>query len=151
MVQGLNQTKASAGARGSGPSEGDQQSDMADDFQHRSVLGKGNYLEKFTRPDITMATHQCVRFLSDPKQSHAGALQYVGKYLSGMTAKSRMGFMITYAGCLITWGSTLQRESALSTTESEYMAILEWFCSLLLIMDLLEEGRGKREEKRESR
>jgi hypothetical protein len=76
---------------------------------------------------------------------------FLGQYVKGapdmhldaMTAKSRTGFMITYAGCPITWGSTLQRESALSTTESEYMAISESFRSLLPMMDLLEEAREK--------
>jgi hypothetical protein len=156
--------------------------EMADDFHYRSVVGKGNFLEKSTRPDIAVAMHQCARFSSDPKQSHANALRYIGKYLSGtkdegiyldpqqdksfecwvdadflgqyvkgatdmhldaMTAKSRTGYLITYAGCPITWGSKLQRESALSTTESEYMAISESFRSLLPMMDLLEEAREK--------
>ena len=30
-----------------------------------------------------MAVHQCVRFSSDPKQCHADAVRYVGKYLKG--------------------------------------------------------------------
>ena len=31
-------------------------------FHYRSVIGKLNYLDKGTRPDITYATHQCARF-----------------------------------------------------------------------------------------
>jgi hypothetical protein len=62
-------------------------------------------------------------------------------HLDALTTKSRTGFMITYAGCLITWGSTLQRELALSMAESEYMAISESFRSLVPMMDL---GRGER-------
>jgi hypothetical protein len=30
-----------------------------------------------------VATHQCARFSVDPKQSHAHALQYIGRYLKG--------------------------------------------------------------------
>jgi hypothetical protein len=155
---------------------------MAEDFHYRSVVGKVNFLEKSTRPDIAVATHQCARFSTDPKQSHADALRYIGRYLKGsdnegiyldpkkeqsfecwvdadflgqyvkgapdmhldaMTAKSRTGFVITYAGCPIVWGSKLQRESALSTTEAEYMAISEAFRSLLPLMDLLEEARRR--------
>jgi hypothetical protein len=155
---------------------------MTDDFHYRSVVGKTNFLEKLTRPDIAVTTHQCAQFLSDPKQSHVDALGYVGNCLIGtkdegiylnpchdksfecwvgadflgqyvkgafpmhldaMTAKLRTGFLITYAGCPITWGSKLQRESALSTTESEYMGISESFRSLLPMMGLLDQAREK--------
>jgi hypothetical protein len=76
---------------------------------------------------------------------------FLGQYIKGapdmhldaMTAKSRTGFLITYAGCPITWESKLQCESALSTTKSEYMAISESFRSLLPMMGLLEEAREK--------
>jgi hypothetical protein len=64
-------------------------------------------------------------------------------HLDAMTAKSRTGFLITYAGCPITWGSKLQRQAALSTAESEYMAILESFRSLLPMMGLLEEAQER--------
>jgi hypothetical protein len=154
---------------------------MNDDFSYRSVIGKANFLEKSTRPNIAVAVHQCARFSSDPKWSHAQAVCYFGKYLKGtkdegvyldpeadksfecwvdadflgqcvkgapdlhldkMTTKSRTGFMITYAGCPITWTSKLQTESALSTTESEYMALSEAFRTLIPLMDLLlEEAR----------
>ena len=36
-------------------------------FQYRSVIGKLNYLEKSTRPDIVYAVHQCTRFSSNPR------------------------------------------------------------------------------------
>jgi hypothetical protein len=38
-------------------------------------------------------------------------------------ALSRTGFVITYCGCPIHWASKLQSEIALSTTESEYIAL----------------------------
>jgi hypothetical protein len=91
----------------------------------------------------------------DPKQEQSFECwvdaDFLGQYVKGasdmhldpMTAKSRTGFVITYAGCPIIWGSKLQRESALSTTEAEYMAISEAFRSLLPLMDLLEEAREK--------
>jgi hypothetical protein len=110
------------------------------------VIGKANFLEKSTRPDIAVAVHQCARFSSDPKQCHADAVWYFGRYLQGtqdqgmildpknaksfecwvdadflgqyvkraedmhldaMTAKPRTGFIITYAGCPVTWGSKI--------------------------------------------
>jgi len=52
-------------------------------FHYPSVIGKLNYLEKTSRPDISYATHQCARFSSDPKQSHADAVLYLAQYLKG--------------------------------------------------------------------
>ena len=45
------------------------------------MIGKLNYLEKCTRPDIVFADHQCARFASNPKQSHAEAVERIGNYL----------------------------------------------------------------------
>lgn len=154
---------------------------MADDFHYRSVVGKLNFLEKSTRPDISVAVHQCARFSADPKQSHADAVRYVGRYLQGtkdrgiimrpddtrsfecyadadfcgqydpyaedkdvdaQSARSRTGFVITYAGCPILWASKMQTETAMSTTEAEYIAISEAFRSLLPMMDLVDEARA---------
>ena len=50
-------------------------------FHYRSVIGKLNYLEKATRPDISFATHQCARFAAAPKKSHARAVRWLGRYL----------------------------------------------------------------------
>lgn len=52
-------------------------------INYRKVVGKLNFLEKSTRPDIAYAVHQCACFSSDPKQSHVDALIYLGRYLKG--------------------------------------------------------------------
>jgi hypothetical protein len=51
-------------------------------FHYRSIIGKLNYLEKSTRPDLSFAVHQCARFCSDPRKSHATAVKYIGRYLA---------------------------------------------------------------------
>jgi hypothetical protein len=51
---------------------------MNDEFHYRSVMGKANFLEKSTRPDIAVAVHSCARFSNEPKQSHANAVRYFG-------------------------------------------------------------------------
>jgi hypothetical protein len=51
-------------------------------FHFRRVIGKLNYLEKSTRPDIAYAVHQCARFTSDPKVEHSNALKWLGRYLA---------------------------------------------------------------------
>jgi hypothetical protein len=50
-------------------------------FHYRKVIGKLNYLEKSTRPDIAYAAHQCARFCIEPKESHVQAVIHLAKYL----------------------------------------------------------------------
>jgi hypothetical protein len=45
----------------------------AQDF-NRSVIGKWNFLEESTRPDISYVVHLCERFSPVPKKEHAEAL-----------------------------------------------------------------------------
>ena len=145
-------------------------------FHYRSVIGKLNYLEKSSRPDIAYAAHQCSRFSQDPKESHAQAVIHLVKYLYGTrekgiimkpqqnkelvchvdadfcgnwhkltapddasTAKSRTGFLITYAGCPVSWASKLQTQVALSTTEAEYVALSTSLRDAIPIMNLIKE------------
>ena len=49
-------------------------------FHYRSVIGKLNYLDKGTRPDITYATHQCARCCEDPKEVHGKVVEYILGY-----------------------------------------------------------------------
>jgi hypothetical protein len=55
------------------------------------------------------------------------------------TARSRTGYCITYAGCPIYWSSKLQTEHALSSTESEYIAISEALRATIPMMELVKE------------
>jgi hypothetical protein len=50
---------------------------FTESWDYRSVIGKLNFLEKSTRPEIAYAVHQCARFASNPKQSHANAVKYL--------------------------------------------------------------------------
>jgi hypothetical protein len=59
------------------------------------------------------------------------------------TARSRMGYIITYAGCPMHWASKMQTEIALSSTEAEYIALSQAMREVLPIMWLLEEARDK--------
>lgn len=128
-------------------------------WHYRSVIGKLNFLEKSTRPDIAYAVHQCARFSESPRVEHSRAVKMIGRYLKATrnkgiickptgvgfecysdadfagnwseryaiedssTARSRSGYIIFYAGCPIVWASKLQTEIALSSTESEYIAL----------------------------
>ena len=52
---------------------------------------------------------------------------------------SRTGYVIMYAGCPIHWISKLQTEIALSTTESEYIALSQALRDVIPMMALLVE------------
>lgn len=56
-------------------------------FHYRSIIGKLNYLEKGTRSDIAYIVHQCARFSESPKESHAKAIRWLGRYLSATRDK----------------------------------------------------------------
>ena len=60
---------------------------MNNEFNYRSVIGKLNFLEKSTCPDIAYAVQQCARFSVDPKQSHADAVKRIRRYLKGTPHK----------------------------------------------------------------
>jgi hypothetical protein len=55
------------------------------------------------------------------------------------TARSRTGYVILYASCPVVWASKLQSEIALSTTESEYLAISTATRGVLPLMELVQE------------
>ena len=59
------------------------------------------------------------------------------------TTKSRSGWIIFYAGCLIITGSKLQSQVALSTTEAEYISLSQSLRDLLPIMELVAEMKSR--------
>ncbi|CAJ1929167.1 unnamed protein product [Cylindrotheca closterium] len=56
-------------------------------FHYRSVIGKLNYLEKGSRPDIAYIVHQCARFSTCPKKEHGKAVRWLARYLKGIKDK----------------------------------------------------------------
>ena len=55
------------------------------------------------------------------------------------TVMSRTGYVLTYAGCPLTWCSKLQSEIALSTTEAEYIALSQALREVIPLITLLNE------------
>jgi hypothetical protein len=62
-----------------------------------------------------------------------------GDHASPESVLSRTGFVIMFAGCPITWQSKLQTEIALSTTESEYIALSSAMREVIPFLNLLRE------------
>ena len=52
---------------------------------------------------------------------------------------SRTGYVLKYAGCPLIWASKLQQTIALSTTESEYMALSTAMREVIYVMNLIDE------------
>lgn len=146
------------------------------DCNYRSIIGKLNFLEKSTRPDLAFATHNAARHSADPRKSHSKAVLRICRYLQGTqdkglilkpdmdrqfevfvdadwaglwdkasaekdmnTARSRSGFLITYAKCPVLWQSKLQTEIALSTTEAEYICLSEALRHVIPLMNITQE------------
>ncbi|KAL7474447.1 hypothetical protein ACHAW6_000421 [Cyclotella cf. meneghiniana] len=53
------------------------------------------------------------------------------------------GWFILYANCPVIWGSKLQLQVALSTTEEEYIALSQALRDVIPIMALLQEMRER--------
>ena len=58
--------------------------------------------------------------------------------LTPSTAKSRYGYIITFAGCPILWASRLQTIIALSSTEAEYIALSESLRDFIPLMHIVD-------------
>jgi hypothetical protein len=144
-------------------------------WEYRRIIGKLNFLEKCTRPELACSVHQAARFSANPKTSHTEAIHQICRYLIGSaqrglilkpnphsfevyadadfsglwdketamddpsTAKSRSGYVILYAGCPILWTSRLQSETALSTTEAEYLSLSSALRETIPLMKLVKE------------
>ena len=59
------------------------------------------------------------------------------------TARSRSGYLITYAACPLVWASKMQTEIALSTTEAEYISLSTALREVIPLIDLLTELKQK--------
>jgi hypothetical protein len=51
-------------------------------WNYRSIIGKLNFLAQMTRPDISMAVHNCARFSAKPTSLHEQAVKRIGRYLA---------------------------------------------------------------------
>ena len=54
-------------------------------FHYQSVIGKLNYLYHCTQPAIVYAVYQCARFSSNQHKEHIGAVEYITRYLKGIS------------------------------------------------------------------
>ena len=137
-----------------------------DATNYRSALGSCNFPAVMTRPDISNTVSVLQRFQQNPRTSHLKAVKHLQKYLQGTkhygicydgsrvqlsakvdaawaddvdTAESQYGWVVMLCGGPVSWKSGLQRCTATSSTEAEYVALADLVCELLFLTGLLTE------------
>ena len=137
-----------------------------DRFPYREAIGCLNYIATISRLDIAFAVNTLARHSNKPRNVHWQAAKRVMRYLKGTLnfaleynassgliiigycdsdyageieeRKSTSGYVFKFCGGPVAWSSTLQRVTALSSSEAEYMAIAEAVKEVLWLRPLLE-------------
>ncbi|EMG45193.1 Polyprotein, partial [Candida maltosa Xu316] len=135
-----------------------------DATKYRSLVGKLLFAASTVRFDISYAVGVLSRFMKDPKEKHMKAAIRVVRYLNGTfdyglcyskvgelqvyadsdwasipsDRKSITGYIVTYAGAPISWKSKKQPTVALSTMESEFMALTAAIKETMWLLQLFE-------------
>ncbi|XP_038904386.1 secreted RxLR effector protein 161-like [Benincasa hispida] len=106
-----------------------------------------------TRPDLALAISVVSRFMGQPGKEHWQAVKRIFRYLRGTSdvglvygtcteclvtgysdsgyaedvdsRRSMTGYVFTLGGFIVSWKATLQPTVTFSTTEEEYMALIE--------------------------
>lgn len=134
-------------------------------FPYREAVGCLNYIAQISRPDISYVVSNLARFSNNPSELHWRAAKHLMKYLKGTISlslcyngerqdklvgycdsdyagdlearKSTSGYIFMLHEGPIAWSSSLQKVTALSSSEAEYMSISETLKELLWLRALL--------------
>lgn len=118
---------------------------------YREAIGSLLFAAQITRPDISYGVHLLSRFCTNPGKAHWGAVKRIIRYLKGTidkklvytrddseiagfcdadyagnidTRQTTTGFVFLFQNAAISWQSKLQKRITISTTESEYIAMV---------------------------
>ena len=143
-----------------------EKSDLEFTRNYQQQVGSIMYLMTKTRPDLAYSVGLCARFMANPTPEHEKALKKIWKYLSHTwnfllnyrstpqgvitycdadhagdlaARRSTTAYLCLYRGGAISWNSRLQKTIALSSTESEYMALKEAIKEQIFIRSLISE------------
>lgn len=163
----LPMSKGQVLSKGQSPSTEDERKEM-DQFPYRSLIGCLAYLAGKTRPDIAWAVNRLSQFQENPGRLHWNLLLRVLGYvwdtrkyqlnLSNITGTleivaysdadyaanlddrtSCSGQLILVGGAPVDWRTIKQRCVALSTMESEFLALTETSKQLVWIKNIIAE------------
>ena len=131
---------------------------------YREAIGSLNFISQVTRPDITYAVNTLARFCTSPKAVHWHAVKRIMRFLKGsidfsitygrseeglvgycdsdwggdeLERRSTSGYVFTLHGGPVAWTSRLQKTTALSVTEAEYMSLAEALTECLWLRPFL--------------
>lgn len=134
---------------------------------YMQAIGSLLFAAQITRPDISYGVNLLSRFASNPGKPHWSAVKRILRYLKGTshrvlvykkndseivaysdadyagnfdTRQSTTGYVFLFQDAAISWASKSQKRPGLSTTESEYMAMVgagkEWLWLRQLQLEL---------------
>ena len=143
---------------------------------YSNAVGSLMYVMVCTRPDISHAVGNVSRYMHNPGKEHWQAVKWILRYIQktldvGLIFKkddmvgqhvvgycdsnyagdldkrrSTTGYVFTLAKAPVSWKSTLQSTVALSTTEVEYMAIIEAVKEAIWLQGLVDDlGVGQKQ------
>jgi hypothetical protein len=139
---------------------------LIDQKEYQSIVGSLMYGMLATRPDLAQCIQQVSQFSQKPTRTHEKAAKHALRYLNGTLnegityngnlgmrlnfwsdanwggeegRESVSGFVATMAGGAVTYSSKKQGSVALSTTESEYMALLHALKEQIWLLRFLNE------------
>ena len=148
-------------------------SPKCDKEKYQELLGSLLYLVSGTRVDIAFAVTNLARFSQEPREMHWEALKRIVRYLAGTKnngllfpwgkqesltaatdaswsvthdAKGFSGYLVRAARCLLSWKVQKQKLVAMSSAESELLALVEGVRELIWIRGLLSEMGSKQVE-----
>jgi len=139
---------------------------LTDQKEYQSMVGSLMYAMLATRPDLAQTIQQISQFSQRPTKTHEKAAKQALRYLRGTVdegityngnlgmklefwsdanwggeegRESVSGFVFTLAGGAVTYSSKKQGSVALSSTESEYMALLHALKEQIWLLRFLRE------------
>jgi hypothetical protein len=147
------------------PSNPDAIADMAN-IPFRELIGMLMYIANGTRPDIACSVNKLAQVASNPGRVHWNAAKHMVRYLKGtrdqrltfgcssegligytdashgaedLGWKSMSGYVFTIGGAAVSWSAKKQPIIALSSAESEYIAMTHASKEIIWIRTLLSE------------
>jgi hypothetical protein len=139
------------------------------DVPYQKLIGSLMYLAVLTRPDIAFSVSFLSQFNNSHTETHWKYAKRILRYLqatknyglkfkkedtdlegfvdadwasNSVDRKSYTGYGFKFSGSLVSWESVKQKTVALSSTESEYMAIAEACKEAIYLRNLLQELTG---------
>ena len=143
------------------------ESELMSEVPYASAVGSLMYAMVGSRPDLAHAVGVVSRFMGNPGRKHWEAVKWIFRYVKGTLdfgltftkntefkvvgytdadyatdldrRRSVTGYVFQVGGNTVSWRSGLQHIVALSTTESEYMALTEGFKEALWLKRFVSE------------